>query len=271
MYEVYGAISECGDLPDIPVDLPENIAQMTKSSVNKYALKIANYDSAMRALGEKWYKNPWQGITVSYLNGNKKNELKNALEHALIIEDALEGIKLYSNNLADMVSIANIDDYWSIAQKYYGCFGVPKSWYERSLNNEEGLLNELKATSEQMAKIDKQITEKFTAGIYELDGKKNLSELNNAMQWLIDNIFGSINREDMFSGNVLNGEQFDVASSKMALLKSYYKDICETLDCDNPENLVELRKLIELCSLINKKNSITDEEIERIQKSIGKY
>ncbi len=70
LYEVYGAIVALANCIDLPLDIAEP-EKMTKEQVNRYALMVSNFDKAKSALGEKWYKNPWQGTKV----GNVTYEL----------------------------------------------------------------------------------------------------------------------------------------------------------------------------------------------------
>ena len=75
MYEVYGAIAELQDLPFIRLTL-NGIGDYSKDEVNRMSLLVENLEMTRSSLGEKWYKNPWQGITISRLGNVQKEELK---------------------------------------------------------------------------------------------------------------------------------------------------------------------------------------------------
>ena len=257
LYEVYGEISEYDNLPDIPISLPEDISRMSKNDVNKYVLMVANYDSAMNTLGEKWYKNPWQGIVVPFLDGNKKNELKDSIEHALLIIELLSGINLYSKKLADIVSISNAGDYQSIIQKYLNSFGVPKKWYEHSLSNEENLLNNLKNTKETISLLQSEIADSFTSGIYKIDSTTCLSNIKNAVKWLSDNVFVKTDEDSILLSDIVRNSEFDMMCSKLSVLKKYYAEVAAALNIGVKGGVKDFEELIEVCKIINLPHSIT--------------
>ena len=104
LYEVYGSILELGNLPDIDLHLPD-VDKLTKDDVNRLALLVMNLDKAQGVLGPQWYKNPWQGITGSYLEVSQKRELQNKLQDAIRILAALEECKLVEKTLADVMTL----------------------------------------------------------------------------------------------------------------------------------------------------------------------
>ena len=75
LYEVYGAIAELQDLPFVRLTL-DGIGDYSKDEVNRMGLLVENLEMTRGSLGEKWYKNPWQGITISRLGNVQKEELK---------------------------------------------------------------------------------------------------------------------------------------------------------------------------------------------------
>ncbi|MGN0537154.1 MAG: DUF4011 domain-containing protein, partial [Acutalibacteraceae bacterium] len=181
LYEVYGAILELGDLPDIESHLAD-VDQLTKDDVNRLALLVMNLDKAQDVLGPKWYKNPWQGITTSYLEVSQKRDLQNKLQDAVRILSALEDCKLADKSLADILSIDTLDTFWVLYEHACHCSLIPNGWFHRPTEQEERLIRILRDQKLAIDNLTYVLSDKYGNEFFELSGQSLAAELVSAMK-----------------------------------------------------------------------------------------
>ncbi len=173
LYEVYGAILELGTLPDIEIHLAD-VDQLTKDDVNRLALLVMNMDRAQGVLGSKWYKNPWQGILGSYLEVSQKRELQNKLQDSIRILSALEECKLVDKSLADILSVDNLDAFWTLYDHARHCSAIPNGWFRRPTEQEERLVHTLRERKHTIDSLTQELTDKYEHKFFEMDGRSKL-------------------------------------------------------------------------------------------------
>lgn len=181
LYEVYGAILELGTLPDIEIHLPD-VEKLTKDDVNRLALLIMNLEKAQEILGPKWYKNPWQGITNSYLEISQKRDLQNKLQDAIRILSALDEIKLVDKKLGDILSIDTLDAFWALYEHARHCSLVPNNWFHRTTEQEEQLVCILREQKQMIDNLTQTLADKYGHEFFGLSGRKLSEKLVSAMK-----------------------------------------------------------------------------------------
>ncbi len=181
LYEVYGAILELGSLPDIEIHLTD-VDQLTKDDVNRLALLVMNLDKAQAVLGEKWYKNPWQGLLGSYLEVSQKRELQNKLQDAVRILSALEDCKLVDKSLADILSVDNLDDFEALYNHARHCNAIPSEWFYRHTEQEEHLVRVLCENRHNIDRLTQELTDKYGREFFEMSGQSVGSELRSSIR-----------------------------------------------------------------------------------------
>lgn len=142
LYEAYGCIMQREELPHISLQLPQ-VENMTRDQLNRLALLVEEVDQARCALGASLKENPWQGILFSYLDVNKKQELKKKLETAQSLILALESCGLQEKTLADVITVDTLDSILGLWEHAVHCGEIPADWYCRSTEQEEKQLRTL--------------------------------------------------------------------------------------------------------------------------------
>ena len=181
LYEVYGAILELGSLPDIEVHLTD-VDQMSKDDVNRLALLVMNLNKAQAVLGDKWYKNPWQGILGSYLEVSKKRELQHKLQGAVVLLSALEGCKLVDMSLADILSVDSLDAFEELYDHARHCNAIPSDWFYRPTEQEERMIRILCENWHNIDRFTQKLTDKYSCAFFELSGQAVGTELSSSMK-----------------------------------------------------------------------------------------
>lgn len=175
LYEVYGAILDLGSLPDIDINLA-NVDKMAKDDVNRLALLVMNFDKAKDVLGLKWYKNPWQGITTSYLEVGQKRELQSKLKDAIRVLSALEECKLVEKTLAEILSVDTLDDFKMLYEHARHCIMIPNSWFYRTVEQEERTIRVLRERKKEIDYLTQKIEDRYDKSFLVLSGQEVLEQ-----------------------------------------------------------------------------------------------
>ena len=159
LYEVYGELVKMATLPDVPLNL-ENIDGLSKDEVNKLMLLVADFDKAKEILGPKWYKNPWQGLSASYVELTKRHELKSNLE---LLVNAIEQIDDACNSDGSISEITSFKSNDIIAQIISASKSNDKLTLETLEKQVDNSFMESLAqrVSPEFVKVHKQLCERF--------------------------------------------------------------------------------------------------------------
>lgn len=171
LYEVYGAIAELGDLPDIELHL-EHIEQFTKDEMNRLVNIVTDFERAQEVLGPLWYKNPWQDITVPYLEVSQKKDLQNNLQMSFSILSELGNCKLEKNTLADHLTLDSFDSFWQLYELAQCCSTIPHDWFYRSTDHEELQVRALQEKKVTIDQLQNELADKYEQEYFELHGQE---------------------------------------------------------------------------------------------------
>lgn len=180
LYEVYGAIIELRDMPDISIDLVD-VDRMSKDQVNRLALIVSNLDKAKTILGPQWYKNPWQGVSCGYLEVSQKRDLENKLDAVIRHLGELEKLSIENQPLLDLTTLKGLDDLWNLCEHAKFCLNIPHSWFTRTTENEEKAIQLLHDRKNKIKTFSAALTERFDRDFFEYNGAQLLMSFNTAL------------------------------------------------------------------------------------------
>lgn len=256
LYEVYGAILELGELPDIDLGLPR-VECLSKDQVNRLALLVANLDKAQHILGDKWYKNPWQGITISYLEVSQKRELQNKLEDALLVISDLQGCDFAETNLAAELTLDSLDAFLELYSHALQCGLVPHSWFERTTESEERQIHTLFQIRNSMLEVRKELIEKFDDDIFTLPGDSLNQAFSEGITTLREGYNKDVSYEDVFTQLDEDYLQLQKLRDHLALLIDTYKYASETYKLTKQCTFDSMYALLTICGALLEKKTIT--------------
>lgn len=256
LYEVYGAILELGNLPDIDLHLPD-VEQMTKDQVNRLALLVMNLDKAQGVLGPQWYKNPWQGITVSYLEVSQKRELQNKLQDSLRMLSAFEECKLADKTLAEILTLDTLDSFWDLCEHARYCTQIPTSWFSRSTEQEEKLVQSLLEYKKQIDALRKVLSEKYDHDFFELDGAQSLAEMTNAVSKCRSMLRHTDSDEAAFGQLEKDYNQLQQLHELSELLSDAFHVLSKAYNLALPCEASSIETALTICSMLLEKRNVT--------------
>ena len=257
LYEVYGAILELGTLPDVEIHLPD-VEKLTKDDVNRLALLVMNLDKAQGVLGPQWYKNPWQGITNSYLEVSQKRDLQNKLQDAIRILSALEESKLVDKSLGDILTVDTLDTFWALCEHARHCNLIPNGWFHRPIEQEERLIRILRERKQTIDNLTRMLADKYDHEFFALSGQKLAVELTSVMK--------------EYRGMLRNKETEDTAFGLMEadlqqvlLLSEYCHLLIDAINVLSGEYKFQLscdynsvEAILTICEMLLEKRKLTD-------------
>ena len=253
-YEVYGEIVSMADLPDIPVEL-DNIENISKDQINRLCLLIADFDNTKAILGHKWYKNPWQGIIVDYLEVGQKRELQDNLELIVKSIDKVQQILLKSKTLADAVTLNNIEKYIELLECATICNMVPADWFIRKLDVEEKIVDTQKRDKEIIDILKKELSCRYEKSYFTIDGKKIVKQINM--------LVSSIRRKENITADILyeNKQEyydyFQEIAKDLHLLNDTYSIIVDEYKLTGIDTWETIENYLELCQILLERRNYT--------------
>lgn len=257
LYEVYGAILELGTLPDIEIHLPD-VDKLTKDDVNRLALLVMNLDKAQGVLGSQWYKNPWQGITNSYLEVSQKRDLQNKLQDAIRILSAMEDAKLVDKSLSDILSIDTLDAFWALCEHARHCNLIPNGWFYRPTEQEEKLIRVLRERKQTITNLTQVLADKYDREYFSMPAQKLEAEFTSIMKDYRSLLRTKETEDEAFSlmendlqQVLLLNEYCHLLIDAINVLSGEYKF---QLSCDY--NSVEA--ILNICEMLLEKRKLTD-------------
>ena len=257
LYEVYGAILELGTLPDIEIHLAD-VDKLAKDDVNRLALLIMNLDKAQGVLGPQWYKNPWQGITNSYLEVSQKRDLQNKLQDAIRMLSALDEAKLVDKSLGDVLSVDTLSEFWKLCEHARHCKQIPNNWFHRPTEQEERTIRILRERKQTIDELTKDLADKYGQEFFELSGKDVATKLVAIMQNYCISLrngetentaFGLI-EEDVQQVSLLR-ENCHLLIDALNVLANEYKLL---LTCEYES----IEKALSICEMLLERRKLTD-------------
>ena len=258
LYEVYGAILELADLPDINVAI-EDPDKLTKDDVNRRAILISSFDSAKEALGPQWYKNPWRGVTCSYLEVSQKRTLQENLQEAIRVIDGLTNCKLDSSTLADVLTLNSLDKVIELCEFARQCGKVPSRWYERNIGQEESLVSKLQSGSREIADLRKKVSAEYDTDIFELKGSQCLDEFGHNYKQYKDLIYGREKDDDsVFEALAQDREKLSEIKTNLCKLSDAYQKMSTVYDLSLPYTFKAIENVLTVCTLMLQHRNFTE-------------
>lgn len=257
LYEVYGAILELGTLPDIDIHLAD-VDKLTKDDVNRLALLVMNLDKAQGVLGSQWYKNPWQGITGSYLEVSQKRELQNKLQDATRILSALEECQLVDKTLADVLSIDKLDAFGSLYEHALHCSLLPNNWFYRPTEQEERMVRGLRDQKQSIDYLTRELSDKYGHEFFELSGQDLGEKLAAAMRAYCDVLRNEEDGDAAF--RLMEGDLQQVLhlDENWRLLIDALNVLSDKYKLQMPQECTSVDAVLTLCEMLLEKRKLTD-------------
>lgn len=256
LYEVYGAILELGELPDIELHLAD-VDKLTKDDVNRLALLVMNLDKAQNALGPKWYKNPWQGITISYLEVSQKRNLQNKLQDAIRVLSPLEEAKLADKTLADILTFSTLDAFWTLCEHARHCNFIPNDWFHRSTEQEERLVCSLREQKQTIHDLTQLLTDKYSPEFFELPGRDLVVKLTSAMKDYRGTLQSEESEDRAFGLMEADLQQVLLLNENCHLLIDALNVFSEEYKLQVPCEYDSVKAILSVCEMLLEKRKLT--------------
>ena len=257
LYEVYGAILELGTLPDIEIHL-ENVDKLTKDDVNRLSLLVMNLDKAQSILGSQWYKNPWQGITTSYLEVSQKRDLQNKLQDAIRIMSALDEAKLVDKTLGDILSVDTLDAFWTLYEHAKHCSQVPNSWFHRPIEQEECLVSILRERKQTIDSLTRTLADKYGPEFFELSGQQMSERLVSAMKDYCTSLRIGESEDTAFDLMEDDLQQVSTLNENCHLLMDAINVLSGEYKLQMPVEYTSVEAVLTICEMLLEKRKLTD-------------
>lgn len=256
LYEVYGTILELGELPDIELHLAD-VDKLTKDDVNRLALLVMNLDKAQGVLGAKWYKNPWQGIIISYLEVSQKRNLQNKLQDAIRVLSVLEESKLIDKTLADILTFGTLDAFWTLCEHARHCSLIPNDWFHKSIEQEERLVCNLREQKQTIHNLTQLLTDKYSPEFFELSGHNLVIKLASAMKDYRSALRSGETEDNAFALMEADFQQVLLLNENCHLLIDALNVLSEEYKFPVPCEYDSVEAILSVCEMLLEKRELT--------------
>lgn len=268
LYEVYGALAELQEFPDIRVQL-ENIGNMSKDQVNRICLLVENLDKTRTVLGEKWYKNPWQGLRISRLGTIQKKELQDKLNTIVwLLEKAPEDRIIEDGGILEIATINNVEHYIKAIELAEQCKIVPREWFYKELNTERITVNEMRNMKESLTSLRTQFLDVYEEKYLFIDAEKMFKDLNDYLVRLRILLNSNLSDDDFY-------ENFNAISSDLKeyifdvkRLKEIFVKLSKEFDVYGKEDTISnLELYLNVCDVLLEKEQVAT-EIQKVEDGV---
>ena len=265
LYEVYGAIAELQDLPFVRLTL-DGIGDYSKDEVNRMGLLVENLEMTRGSLGEKWYKNPWQGITISRLGNVQKEELKEKMSTLQwILSRVPNTCVVEGENILAICSLDNIDAYYQAFSLLDRCSDAPSEWIGKDLTQEKRLLSELESTIDAIGNKKEEIVRSYQESIFDIDPISFLANYEGVCDVARELLGKDYTNSVLFQQYSELAEELQAFQTAVIELQAVY-DKMNTAYCNQntDSSLKYICGLVEVCGILIKmeKTSAHIKEIE---------
>lgn len=280
LYEVYGALTALEDTINLPLEI-ECVEKMTKDQVNRLGLFVVDFDKAKSNLGTKWYKNPWNGTTITNLTYDLSNQIKDKLarvSYALkVILGDLEQIKISENGKANL-RLNDLNTYLELVRVCMQCTNIPISWIGNNV-----IINELKqftVTLEEKRSLviqnRKLLDEMFSLEYFKIDAAGKVKRIRQ----LVENI-----ESEIYLNHVVWNEYIQQVINEAGIINGLYvsldkmiheiNGLCDALGIEHPNTIGELLANYKLYGILSGKYLVLEEwfdnNTEEVSKVISEY
>lgn len=256
LYEVYGIISSLDDLPFIPLKL-ENINTYSKEDVYKLSLLVSSYDNAKNNLGERWYKNPWNKVTVGVLSNNQKEQLYHNLLMSSDALDKFNNTEFGDNNLSEIIDFENISKYHDLGNMIDNCNTIPSHWINKSLNEEKELLHTLDNLSENIKVKSDVLSSKYNESYFDLDADSLINSIQTSFSYF-NSSFNIFKKDNMIHNRNDIKEKMEELLKELLEIKDLSNNIDVKYGFSSINNIEQLKSILESINLIDDKYRYTE-------------
>lgn len=268
LYEVYGAIVELQDVPDVRISLP-GIEDYSRDKVNRFCLLVENLEKNRAVLGVKWYKNPWQGVTFPHLSNVQKQELKEKLETIIwLLKKAPNMIVSDGHTILELCELGNVGLYNNTFVLADRCKGFPQNWIGGNLLSEKELLSCLKMTKKRITELMNEILKDYQESFLEVDTVNFLRNFELHCREMRDFVDQNCTSDIMFA-ECLNMQSmlqkyYEAVNSLANITAKLNKAYCNEKADDS---VLHLKRMLDACEILLEKKKIQD-EIDNIESEI---
>lgn len=260
LYEVYGAIAELQELPFVRLIL-DGIGDYSKDQVNRMALLIENLEMTRGALGPKWYKNPWQGVTISRLGNVQKKELSEKMSSIEWILHRVPSIVVIEDkNILQLCDFENMEEYFAAFSLRDKCEEIPETWVGKDLSEEKQLLCDIEKIIKGIDEKKSAIAKRYTDAFFAINPDTFLKDFNEAG----DSVRKALG--DDYTNSILFEKQADISSDLKKILEQAFdvKRIFEKMNSayepTNTDNSMgKIRLLLDVCLILMEKARLQQE------------
>lgn len=268
IYEVYGAIAELQELPFVRLAL-DGISDYSKDQVNRMTLLVENLEMTRGALGSKWYKNPWQGITISRLGNVQKKELSEKMSTIEWVLNRVPSIVVVDDkNILQLCDFENMEAYFYAFSAKDKCGDIPETWVGKDLSREKQLLCDLKKTIREICEKRTAIASKYTATFFDVNPDEFLKAFEEASNFVRAKL------GDEYTYSLLFEKQTDITADLQKCLESVLeaKSIFEKLNSvyvptSTDSSMNQFRLLLDVCLILLEKTKL-QEKISKLESEI---
>lgn len=268
LYEVYGALSELQEFPDIRVHLG-NIGSISKDQVNRICLLVENLDKTRTVLGEKWYKNPWQGLRISRPGAIQKKELQDKLNTIVrLLEKAPEDRIIEGDGILEIVAIDNAEYYIKAIKLAEQCKIVPREWFYKELDTERIAVNEMRNMKESLDGLRIRLLDIYEEKYLFIDAEKVFKDLKDSLVRLRILLNGNLSDDDLMENfnDISSGLKEYIFGVKR--LKEIFERLSKEFDvCWKEDTISNLELYLNVCDILLEKKQVVT-EIQKVEDNI---
>lgn len=260
LYEVYGAISELQDLPDVRINIA-GVGDYSKDNVNRLCLLVENLEKTRNALGPKWYKNPWQGVVLSRLSNVQKQDLKEKINTIIwMLGKAPNTIVAKKQSILELCRIDDASVYCELFSLADRCMKVPQKWIGKDLSSEKELSSKVQKMKKHISDTRKQLLEGYDESFLMVNESSFLLGFENACKEMRNYTEKGHASEIMFA-NCLNmrtelQDYYETSRELKAIFEKLRAAYCSN---DADDSVQKLKTLLDVCEFLLKKSKLQKE------------
>ena len=280
IYEAYCEFVSRKDFQDFFLDI-KSPEVFTVEKLNKYLFAVEALDNSKSALGDKWYLNPWQDVTVKSVTYELVERIKKSFSVILdyirtLYKDLEESGKFdFDYEYFNVYLLDEFKKNLEICQKRVG---VPLKWLdESSLNKKAETAKELHYESSKIKKNSEYLADRYTDNYFKIDAAALIEEFEN-LHSSIENITGIHCKDNKkFFENVKRIN--DTLTDKLEFLEEFeseFSEIDRTYNLDfstavcNLENYYTLLEILAF-NVALPKECFSADKLNGIRSSLDEY
>lgn len=192
IYEAYCEFVSRKGFQDFFLDI-KSPAAFTVEELNKYLFAVEALDNSKSALGDKWYLNPWQDVTVKNVTYELVDRIKKSFsvisDYIKTLYKDLEESGKFDFDYDDF-NVYLLNEFKKHLEICSKRVGVPLKWLdESSLNKKIETAKKLRNESSKIKKNSEYLASRYTDNYFKIEAAALIEEFEN-LHLSIENITG---------------------------------------------------------------------------------